>query len=930
MALNDNSTVSIVINVVDTNSGQVLSATQQRLQGVGASAQQAGVLVDQFGRAFEQAGTSAAALNTQLASVGSTAAATSAQVATGMDRVASSIQGARLAGQDMGLHIPRAMYAIIGANQTLMAGVQALFGVFVAFGAVTIFAQMGKGIYDLYEKWVDVDGVFKEYQAAVEKASDEDIVNVRSLEDAEARMRALTTQAQQLREVARSGQSEGWARIFSGDVVAGVTELAVGHSTAQASTHAAGQADKISSKDVEMQHQINLDQIDTAHAADAALGSQAKITAELQKQLAIHAENQRFDKQMSMVQGNQVSPDSGAAERALKDTAARRQAAAESSNLARKENDEVVQMQDQALDAGLKGEALLEAQKEQAVAAVVRKFNEGEISKQAKMAETAAINLKYDNEKMERLAEQERETQKIERDVQQAGLTGIAKLQAEGANKVADIGADPNLDPAQKSRRQVAAQQTTNNEIVEQQKQFNQRLQEMDQQTDDSMLQGYARIDSETRKHIDEIEKLFQEYYGQLATDDPKRVAAEQAVQQEITNITTQADRERLQEHQKTMEQIAQVEAQAARLTLPPWQAAQQDILDQFNQRVQKETDLINQNAISWEEYCVAIQTDYKLAMAQMEKAAEQTRDQLASQLSSFFSDPSGYLKKRAEDLMFQILANWMLQLMTFNKTAGGLLGGLFGMNGQMSTSTNPGAALGSIFGIHSSTHGAMNESLGIPGGLGTAGTTLTSAGTTLSSAGTTLSSSGTMLTSSATALSSAATALSTAASQMSMSGGGGGAGLGGILGGLSGGAGGGGDAAAGGDWGLGSGDASAPSFTQSPNASFGDLGMSDSNDAAWGDLNVGSSSTSSLDPLGPLGQGDITSGTGTLDTIGEHTDPMDETAGMPDGGFGSDSATGASSLGTVAGEWRRSEARSPWSTRGKRTTPARRYSRAR
>ena len=127
---------------------------------------------------------------------------------------------------------------------------------------------------------------------------------------------------------------------------------------------------------------------------------------------------------------------------------------------------------------------------------------------------------------------------------------------------------------------------------------------------------------------------------------------------------------------------------------------------------MQKETDLINQNAISWEEYCVAIQTDYKLAMAQMEKAAEQTRDQLASQLSSFFSDPSGYLKKRAQDLMFQILANWMLQLMTFNKTAGGLLGGLFGMNGQMSTSTNPGAALGSIFGIHSSTHGAMNESL--------------------------------------------------------------------------------------------------------------------------------------------------------------------------------------------------------------------------
>ena len=40
----------------------------------------------------------------------------------------------------------------------------------------------------------------------------------------------------------------------------------------------------------------------------------------------------------------------------------------------------------------------------------------------------------------------------------------------------------------------------------------------------------------------------------------------------------------------------------------------------------------------------------------------EHTRDQIATQLGDLFNDPANYMKKRAEDLMFQIMANWMLQ----------------------------------------------------------------------------------------------------------------------------------------------------------------------------------------------------------------------------------------------------------------------------
>ena len=43
------------------------------------------------------------------------------------------------------------------------------------------------------------------------------------------------------------------------------------------------------------------------------------------------------------------------------------------------------------------------------------------------------------------------------------------------------------------------------------------------------------------------------------------------------------------------MEQVTQIENEAARLTLPPWEQAQQNIVDQYNQRVQKAHDALEQ-----------------------------------------------------------------------------------------------------------------------------------------------------------------------------------------------------------------------------------------------------------------------------------------------------------------------------------------------
>ena len=235
MSAGDNSTVSIMINVVDNNSAQVLSTTEARLTGIGVAAKQSGVLVDQFGRAFEQAGTSAAVAQGQLMGVGAAGTAAGAAVATGasqasagMDRLAGSIQGARLAGEELGLRLPRAMYAVIGSNQALMAGLQSLFGLFVAIGAIGIFAQLGKEAYDLYERFLDVDAAMDQYMDNVKKSQNEDVINVRSIEDADARLHDVNTEMTTFRDLAKTMQSEGLSRLFGGDIQGGLMEIMSG------------------------------------------------------------------------------------------------------------------------------------------------------------------------------------------------------------------------------------------------------------------------------------------------------------------------------------------------------------------------------------------------------------------------------------------------------------------------------------------------------------------------------------------------------------------------------------------------------------------------------------------------------------------------------------------------------------------------------
>jgi hypothetical protein len=302
---------------------------------------------------------------------------------------------------------------------------------------------------------------------------------------------------------------------------------------------------------------------------------------------------------------------------------------------------------------------------------------------------------------------------------------------------------------------------------------------QIDQRADDAMLGGYARIDAQAQRLIASAQKSFTEANKGTDLENPadyaKYVADYQAEQNAETGILANAQRERAAYTHKTDEEISHTEAEAARAYLPAWQAAQERIEDDYTQRLAKIKADVDQHVLTEQQGARAATAAWQLANGEMERQQQATRDQLAGQLSSLFDNPARYMEERAKKLMFDILANWMMQLSEAKGPMGSTLAWIFGLNPEMSTSTNPKTALGSIFGSHGATHGAAGA--GGTATLNAAGSTLSTAGSTLNAAGTTLSSSGTMLASAAQSLTSAAMHVGSLASG---GGAGGGAGFGG------------------------------------------------------------------------------------------------------------------------------------------------------
>jgi hypothetical protein len=780
MAAGDNSTVSILIAVEDGGSAAAIQNVETKIVGLSNAVGSSN---------FRNFSSTLTGMSGQLRNVAAAAGSMPPtlvppippEVPEQLNKMHGNMREVSGTARELGIRMGYSMRAFLAESPAVMGALRAMSGAFIAMAAVEIGEQVVEGVVHLYEKWISVDAAYDEYAEKVKKAQEEDVVNVRSIEDADARFDDLNKKFTTYLSLAQSLHSAGLSLLGEHDVVGGLALLLSARKTSGEGATAGAQGDEVNRKKLELQHEINIAETEEAHAADAALGPQQKITAELQKQYDLNYEQRRWTKQQDELMGNKTTRDSGSQLQGIKDETAAQAAAAKEIELRRSENEKIISMQNEAVTAGMRGEALYDRQRQDAIDAVTRKFQNGEISKRAMLSETESLDMKFHNEKMKRLEEEQYETTKILQETSQAGLTGIAKIQAEGQNKVEDLTANPanaDLSTEDVTKRRAAYEEQTDAQILAEREKFQQEMNEIGQRSDQQQQAGYARIEAEARRSFGAIAKDYETYFGQLDTTPANlllMVDGLQAAEVQVDQVMQNAARQRAELTQKTDEQITQIETQAARLTLPPWEQAQQQIIDEYQQRVEKATAELNQQLAYehltadelqslWSQYYRTIAADSALAAAQMQKQMEGMRDQVAGQLQSLFDGPQKYLENRAKQMGLDIVANLVTQMMQSNPEVGGAIGGILGLN-KMGTQANPIAALTQMF-----HPGGVAGAGGIGAG-GAGGSALISAGSTLSSAGTTLSSSGTMLASSASQLQAAASTL------MGLSSGGAGAG---------------------------------------------------------------------------------------------------------------------------------------------------------
>ena len=772
MSTGDNN-ITLTIQAVDA-SGPAIQQFTTRVVGAANSATEA---TNRYKSALEQLGPAAAAGNSQAAGIiaqyraeaeqataatraaGAAGAAAGDQIRTGMGGAYGQMRLVSGLGREMGLNIDYGLRRVLTTIPGVTSGLTALLPIFGAIGVVALFAPLVEGAYHFVEGISDVN---KEMDAFIEKAQEaaqQKLIDSGSIETTTAALDQIGKQLDEL-SAKQAHWKEQW-RIDGTNITlpgAGFFQHIIPTSDIwdryddQRSAQLAQMQKEGQQHQRDLVHEQNVAQIDLTHAGDAVLGTQAKITAEKEKQLALDEEQRRYQQEnadaYAKTAGVQPRQGVGTDTQAAKDWIAIVKARADATLDARREAEEVIKLDAQARNAQLGGISLLRAQEEEAIVDITRKYRENGQSRQAIDHATADLRAKYDADIQRSLDEQAQKIAQLRHEAESAGLSGIANIQSDRSYQLAQIDSPSVLRDtspeaaAGREQERVLANQKADADILAERKRFSDEVAEIVQRSSSQELTGYAKIAAEEQRQLTDLTKAFKKSYGSLDFFDPtnqavavqgelQRNAASQAIQQN-------AARERLKYTEEADRQIAQTEAEAARSLLPPWQAAQQKIIDDYDQRVQKiredeaqQTAAVAQNSaervLIEDQANRQIAASLQLAESQMLHEIQQQRDQLAGQLQSFFDNPAKYMEQRAKRLGFEFIANIIQGAEQNNGRLSGFINGLFGEN-RLGTSSSPREAFGQLFGAHNSAPEGL---------LAVAGNALTSSGSVLYQAGT-------------------------------------------------------------------------------------------------------------------------------------------------------------------------------------------------
>jgi hypothetical protein len=683
MGAGDNSTVKIVIDVIDASSGKVISQTTKNLDSLGNAGAEAGKKV---AAGLDEAGAAGAALGPK---IGGGMKEAGTHTLTNLDYV-------RQLRDDLGIRIPRSMEKFIASSAIASQALGALGSGLIALGGIEILARMGTQVYDLYKKFLDTDSIVKDFNKKLAETAQLKFMDIAPIEDVNAKLREVAATIDFLKQKQKDSIGVGGligSAIAGGSPEGAAANLATAYSNNYFNKYDADQLNKLTGisdngkgRQLDDQHARVMQQIADQKTLAGAMRDVGGAKAAREHALAIQeaSENASYSRQKAENQ-NEISdrarlagikiakldPNSGAQEFELAKQAADAKLKADGIQRSHQYEDEVLRLQREANEAGLKGFQLTQAQEADARKDFVLKYGE---SKEA----MTLIDDRFRKQNAEKLREERAENARLQAEAAQGGLKGIARVDAGVNTQIAGIAKEaPGFsDPATRATREAAARQRGLAEQQQEADQFAERITQLDESRVDSTMSANQKIDAATRRAQAEIRKAWEDTYGQLGALDQRRVQSYQALQGELLRMTQEGEREKQQARQSIGDETAKMEAEAGRRGMTREQEARQAILDEYTQRYRQLEELRTKDADNADLYRREEIAAEEIKNGKLIEEQRQMRDKLAGELRGFMTNPLEALKRAGETAASKFGADLLLK-------AGGK--GAAGSSGPMS-----------------------------------------------------------------------------------------------------------------------------------------------------------------------------------------------------------------------------------------------------
>jgi len=510
---------------------------------------QSGAVVDKIVKNFDK--------------LGAAGARSGKQVKDEMDKMGAGMLSAtektRLAAEEMGVRLPRAMISLIGQSKAAQAVLNDLSKVMIGFATIQIGAMVGEAAFrsldKLWKYMTDLPKAVQEYQDAVEKTKQEDFGNTHSIETTRLRIDEASEAVRHYHEELLKLQTAPSPEI----TWRSVANLIPGAGSLWELKHQHDQVNDLQTKAIEKQKEIDElnrnrepeqlhrrmeGDIAARHAGDSKLKDpQARHDAQIQEAREKAFEERRYANEQDRRSGNPVAPDAGADEERQKIAAAKLKA-----------DDEL--------------------------AAARASHHTKEVS-----------NQKEENE----LARERLALTRLQQETQLQGMTGIARIEQEGANRVENL---TTVDPDLRSQQ------------------------------------------------AGEIKKQTAYESGQWAqnqTDEQTRGI------QEAGAAVEKEEKDLVAKHQKAADETLKIEDQARVKLLSAEKQKTASIQAELNERKEKYAEELKAQEISQDDYNRRVTAAEMQANAERIQAATEARKKMAGEFTEFFEGmehPGKYFAK--------------------------------------------------------------------------------------------------------------------------------------------------------------------------------------------------------------------------------------------------------------------------------------------